>query len=682
MVQNKINMRKIKTTKKNLPSAASKASESTFLDRVIGGHLYLLVFLLPLVFWLDTQTVFTLPKLLLLRTVSLSALLCILYKFFRAKQIKLFFPRKSIFLGFFFVSIVLSTIFSINPISSLFGQYSRYLGLFTFINFLLIPVYIANFFPPKNFWKLLNFSAFTAILVALYGLLQYLNFFDQWPIPVEWTDSPQNRVFATMGHANHLAAYLAAHFLILTYSLTMDELKRRKLLFSGKLLGLLLMAVVIMLTASRGAVVALILSALVLVGLRVWKFRANIGKKILKIAVSVLAIIMLFSAGLFFFSEQINELAIVQRTEQTLNTVEKGIIPERLSFLYSSTQMFLDHPLLGTGFSTFRDAYSAYRRTDYLIDGPGNAQYITVPESSHNQYADITATQGIIGLVSYLALLFVVFRLAFRKYFLAPPQRGNYYLALIGGLLVFCFQTIFNFGEIVNWFMFFLWVGLIMAEEEKPFKIQFEWSPAARYSWTVILVLLIMSGFKIGVLDEAQADYYYKQALEAQSVKKAQTADQYFQMAIAGRPTEYQLYQAYADFSMEAAFFTDILPYKNQKTYLLQAAQNYLLAAQRNPNYPSTWHNLGLAYLQLYRLTGEKSFADKSSQYYQISIQKSPNNPRYLYEFARKLHSDWEDQLGAVRLLRKALSIAPEYQEPKDYLEFLYENHPELEKQI
>ncbi len=685
----KKNKKIVKKTARTISSAAAPAParapaqtiKRTFLDRLISGHLYLLVFLLPMVFWLDTQTVFTLPKLLLLRTVSLSALLLILFKFFRARQVKLFFPRKMLFLGFFFISIVLSTIFSINHISSLFGQYGRYLGFFTFINFLLIPVYIANFFPAKSFRKLLAFSALTAVLVAFYGLLQYLNFFDQWPLPFEWTDSPQNRVFATMGHANHLAAYLAAHFLILTYSLTLDELKHRKLLFFGKLLGLLLIALVITLTASRGAVIALLLSALILVGLRVWKYRANIRKKLLKIVVSAVAVVILLSSGLFFFSEQISELSLVERTSQTLSTVEKGIIPDRLSFLYSSWQMFLDHPLLGTGFSTFRDAYSAYRRADYYIDGPGNAQYITVPESAHNEYANILATQGLLGIMAYLALIIVVFRMAFRQYFRADHERGNYYLALIGGLLVFCFQTLFNFGEIVNWFFFFLWTGMIMTEDEKFIPVHFKWSTAVRYSVAVILILLIVFSFKTGVLDEAQADYYYKMAIEAQSSKQSQTADQYFQMAIAARPLEYQLYQAYADFSMEAAYYSDIVPYKNQKTYLLQAAQNYLLAAQRNPNYPSTWHNLGLAYLQLYRLTGDQTFAGKSNKYYQVSIKKSPNNPRYLYEFARKLHSDWNDREGAVKLLKESLAIAPDYQESKDYLQFLYKNHPELETQ-
>jgi putative inorganic carbon (HCO3(-)) transporter len=668
-------------TKKNHNQADRGLNQPAhlLLDRIICAHLCLMVLLIPLAFWLDTETIFTLPKLLVLRTLTWSSGLLILYKFFLAREIKMHFPRRTIFLLFWLGSMILSTIFSINPLTSLFGQYGRFMGLFTFIYLMLIPVYLANFYPKEKFNRLVGLSCVTAGLVSLYGLLQYFNFFGLWQPPFEWTDSPQNRVFSTMGHANHLAAYLAAHLIILVYSLTWNDFRKHKLLLTVKVLDMLLIALIIVLTASRGAVLALVLSTLVLVVIRTWKYFSSLRHRLGRKLIAVLAILILSSAGYFFFAEQFSELSLVKRTEQTIHTTQKGIIPDRLSFLYSAWDMFLDNPVLGTGLSTFRDAYSAYRRTDYHIDGPGHAEYITVPESAHNEYANTLATQGLVGMLTYLALLAAVFHLLGKKYFQASAQRENYYLGIMGALLVFCFQTLFNFAEIVNWTGFFFLIGLIMSEEDHPFRIRIRWPALVWYPLMTVMVLLTVAVLKLNIIDVVQADYYFHQAKLAQVTQKSQLADRYFQVAIANRPWEYLFYQTYGDFSVEAAFWTNLSPDKGQKAYLLQAVENYRLAEKYNSNYPSTSHNLALAYLQLYRLTGNTEYGNLSKKYYQLSVDKSPNNPRYLYEYARKLHSDWNDREGAVKLLRQAIAMAPEYQEPRDYLEFLYKNHPELQ---
>jgi len=656
----------------------NKNEKTTLLDKIIRGHLYLLILLIPLIFWLDTETIFTLPKLLVLRTLGLSAILFILFKFFRDREFRLVFPSRTLFLGFWLGSVLLSTIFSINSITSVFGQYGRYMGFLTYFNLALIPIYMASFFTAKDLKKLLGFSVFTAVLVALYGLLQYFNFFGLWSAPFDWTDSPQNRVFSTIGHANHLAAYLAAHLLILAYGINPSARQRRWYVLVGQLLGIILFAWVLILTASRGAVLALVLSALVLFVLKAWKHRLNFRKKFGKILIGLLLVCLLLVSGFYLLSQQLGDLSIVKRTEDTINNLEGGVVPERLSFMYSAFAMFLDHPLLGTGFSTFRDAYSAYRRTDYIISGPGNAQYITVPESAHDEYVNILATQGIVGLLTYLALLVVLFRFLIYRFGKASLADENYYLAVTGALLVFATQTIFNFGEIVNWFLFFFLMGLAFVEDQKTAEWRCRLPKAAWYPLIILIFVLVAFGFKEGVLAEGQADYFYRQAVVAQAQDKTALADQYYQVAIAAKPLEYQLHQAYGDFSIAAAYTVDNNSTKSAQTYLLQSAQEYEHALALDPNYPSTYHNLALAYLQIYRITKNKSYLDQSQQNYLLSIQKSPNNPRYLYEYARKLHTDWNDRIGAVRLLRQALLIAPNYQEPQDYLNFLYKNYPEL----
>lgn len=654
------------------------------LDQIIRFHLYALIFLIPLFFWFDTQTIFTLPKLLALRFFSLSAGFFILVKFFFSQEIKFILPRRSIFLGFWTISLLLSSFFSLNQISSIFGQYGRFLGLITLVNLLLIPFYLANFFRQEDFKKLIDWSIFTAVLAAIYGLFQYFDFFGLWKLDFNWTDSPQNRVFGSMGHANHLGAYLSAHFLMLVYRLPhrfqSAGLAALKKIEQGKLIAslgaLVLFASVILLTASRGAVLALVLAALVLLGIKSWKHWKKISKKSVRISAALISILLLIGSGIYLFSDQLEELSLIRRTESTIATINKGKVPERLSFLFSSWQMFLDHPVIGTGLSTFRDAYSAYRRTDYYIDGPGNIQYITVPESAHNEYINTLSTQGLIGFAAYLALLLAVLDLLIKMFKAAALEEENWYLVLLGGLLVELFQMFFNFGEIINLFLLYFLISIVLAQATtaRPFHLKLPvW---VVYPCTFLALVGLVLAFQPLVIHQAQADYYLKKAQIAKVNRQVERAEHYYKIATAALPLEYQLYQAYADFLLEASVRATDRIYK--ENFLKHAVQNYQQAILLNSNYPSTYHNLGLAYLELFRLTKKVPYANLSRQSYQRAIEKSPNNPRYLYEFARKLHSDWNDRVGAVKLLQQALKIAPEYQEPQDYLNFLYKNHPEL----
>lgn len=661
-----------------MPAKKTPKKTNSLLNKIIQGHLYALIALLPLLFWLDTATIFAVPKLLGLHLISISALSFVFLKIFLERRLPILTSPAIIVLGLWTLSLLLSTVFSINQITSLYGQYGRFMGLFTFLNLMFIPIYLATFFDREQFRRLILVSIISATLVAVYGILQYFDFFGLWPADFRWTDSPQNRVFATMGHANHLGAYLAMNFMFLTYLWNKKDFSGTWVAVAAITIPSLIMAVCLLLTASRGAVLAFFLVYLLLLIIRIIKNYHQLKKKLWFLIATIILIFATAWGSIWVFMDNLDSLGLIARTEQTIASMEKGIIPERLSFLYSSWQMFTDHPLVGTGLSTFRDAYSAYRRTDYVIDGPGNAQYITVPESAHNEYANILATQGLLGFLTFLALLISMIVILLRRYFDNRSTASNerWQLVLLGGLLVFAVQVLFNFGEIVNWFMFFLLVGIVLADSEKPWKGEVKMP----LSLLIILtpVMLVTVGWLISwsVFYPAQADYYLRLALENASRREYSTADRYFQVAIAGQPLEYQLYQDYADFSLEYAVSQP--DPEDRQNLLQQAVKNYRQAILLNPNYPSSYHNLALAYLQIYRAGRNNYYGDLSRENYQKSVEKSPNNPRYLYEYARKLHSDWDDREGAVKLLREALKLAPNYREPQDYMEFLYLNHPEL----
>jgi O-antigen ligase len=650
--------------------------QNQLITKLIRGHIYMLVFLMPLIFWPDTMTVFTLPKLLLLRTISVSALFFTLWQFFVQKHQEITLNKGFWFLLAWGGSLILSTIFSINHWSSIFGQYGRYLGLITELNFLLIPVYIANLWDKKIVPRLVFLSIVSAVLASLYGILQYFNFFELIDFPNSWSDSPQNRIFGTVGHANHLGAYLAMHAVLLIYFFRTT--KKYQILL--KAIVLLPMVLAILLTASRGAILAYLISFLLISLHKLSTIFRKSRSKAQKLSYISAFLVFVVGSGLVIHSESQREnsvlfdLGLFKRTEQTVASISKGYVPERISFMHSSIAMFIDRPLLGTGLSTFRDAYSAYRRTDFQIDGPGNAQYITVPEAAHNEYLNILSTQGFLGLISFLGLIIFSFYTVFQNYQTNDLGARSNLKGLIAALIVFLIQIIFNFAELVNLTSFFLVIGAIWI-----------YAPASKVGfritnfWKLIIIIFalpLLAFFSVNFIwAEWVADSSHKKAELASFDNNQEMAEYNYQKAITARPFEYQLYQNYANFLLYASSKTSS---PDNFEYLKKAVRNYQKSIELNDNYASTYHNLGLAYLSLFRLTSKSVYLELAKTAYERSVDKSPNNPRYIYEFARKLHSEWNDRSTAVKLLKQAIEIAPEYPEPRDYLDFLIKNHPEL----
>jgi O-antigen ligase len=103
---------------------------------------------------------------------------------------------------------------------------------------------------------------------------------------------------------------------------------------------------------------------------------------------------------------KVNRVAIFERAMSLLQVYHEDdlSLSERLSMWKSGLAMVGDHPLTGTGWGTFKDAYPSYRR-DRLFYGY---------EFSHNDYMQMAATGGVPALFFFLWFMVMVFREGFR----------------------------------------------------------------------------------------------------------------------------------------------------------------------------------------------------------------------------------------------------------------------------
>ncbi|MEZ4519003.1 MAG: hypothetical protein R3C44_20000 [Chloroflexota bacterium] len=99
---------------------------------------------------------------------------------------------------------LVSTIFSINPGTSLAGSYQRLQGTYTTFSYIVIFALMATTIRDRSqVRRVVTVAIITSIPVAFYGLLQHFNL-----DPLPWGGDVTERVAGHMGNAIFIAAYL------------------------------------------------------------------------------------------------------------------------------------------------------------------------------------------------------------------------------------------------------------------------------------------------------------------------------------------------------------------------------------------------------------------------------------------------------------------------------------------
>lgn len=282
--------------------------------------------------------------------------------------------------------------------------YATVSRLFLLLSLIVVfAVSLHVFSTTRRIHRLLRVLVFFGFLMALFGIVQRLSWNGRifWSIPVDSAASP----FGPFINHNHFAAFLAM-IVPVAMGMLMDEARRlvpgaRRLLVSqgpepaARLLlaafAVGVMAAAVVLSASRGAVLAL-LGALVLYGAAL-AARGTMGRPetLVAAALIVAALGLSFWVGVGPLAEKLRAIGDVE-SEPSLFT--------RLLGYRATMEIIGRFPLLGTGVGTFPQAWkSAYP--------PGTA---AVWHEAHNDYLQILAEAGGAGFVIFLAALWIFSR--------------------------------------------------------------------------------------------------------------------------------------------------------------------------------------------------------------------------------------------------------------------------------
>ncbi|TSC66762.1 MAG: Uncharacterized protein CEO21_35 [Microgenomates group bacterium Gr01-1014_80] len=209
------------------------------LDKIILYSYALIFFLVPLFWFSKNFELFEYNKMMLTYGLTIIIAGAWLLKIINHKSLIFNRTPLDIPLLLFLGANLLSTIFSIDTHTSIWGYYSRSNGGFlSLIAYLLLYWAFVSNITKEQVYRLLKIGLLSGFIISLWGILEHFGISPSCVILRGefnagcWIQDVQSRVFATLGQPNWMAAYLTMLiFPCLYFVLTTSVLKERVMYF-------------------------------------------------------------------------------------------------------------------------------------------------------------------------------------------------------------------------------------------------------------------------------------------------------------------------------------------------------------------------------------------------------------------------------------------------------------------
>ncbi len=439
---------------------------------------YLLFLLTPLVMYKNTSELFEFNKIIFIYLIAI--LIFIVWIFKIGKEKKIIFKRTflDIPILIFLLTQIISTFFSIDFYTSIFGFYGRFNGgLLSIVTYIFLYFAFINLFDLKNINRLLKVSLISTFIVILWGLPGKFGYDLSCFVFLRelnnncWVDQfkPSERLFSTLGQPNWLGAYLSINFFISLYFLFKEKAKsilnRNNLIFVGLTL---LIFITILFTRSRSSYLGIVFGLILFAS-----FKFNFKK--------IAILLFIFLISIFIFKTGINSIDKFINFEK--NKSGEAVVKEKNSADYLVTESFdirkivwkgawklgLKYPLFGSGVETFAYSYYFTRPQEHNL----TSEWDFIYNKAHNEYLNYLATTGFVGLLSYLFLIGSVFYILI-KAIINEKDKNNklIYIVLLASYITILASNFFGFSTTtINLFFYLIpaFIGAKIIKEQKEF---------------------------------------------------------------------------------------------------------------------------------------------------------------------------------------------------------------------
>ncbi len=623
------------------------------MQPIIVTTLYLLTIFIPLTFTTFTSELFEFPKFIILLSgalvIAASWIIDIIfYKKNSPTRSHLSSPISLSILAILLTQ-ALSTIFSIHPYTSFWGYYSRFhQGLLTTICYTIIYFAATIYLDNKSTLKLIKVSINTAFVISLYAIAQRLGIDKNL-----WIQDVVNRPFSTLGQPNWLAAYLLPNiFLVLYFAHT------KKLSSTLSSLFYLTLFTALLLTKSRSGFVAFSLSYIAywLLLARQFSF-AKIKKSFFLTTVSCTLITALIGSP---YTPNLSSL-INTGTREHGNTgtfttgtqlenggTESGDI--RKIVWTGALNLIKKHPILGTGPETF--AYTYYWERPLAHNQTSEWDFLY--NKAHNEYLNIAATTGVIGLLGYLYFHFALAKASLTT--IPKTKKVNQessddlrhlYPVLGASIISFAVTNFFGFSVIPVYLMIMLIAALPITITNINFN-----PPIIHKSYFIIPAILLFYPLRL-----ATTDITYAKGKKLLDSGNPQAALPLLQSASRTRPGQ-DLYHS----TLGETYA--------QLGSVEEAVAEAKLTKVLNPYHLNFFKSRAKIYLTL--ATKDNDFNHAAAKELEDALILAPTDPKLAYNLAL-VYTRLGDNTKAIELIKRSINQKPDYEPPYYALTLLYE---------
>lgn len=633
-------------------------------NRIVKIAIYLLVFIVPL-FWLpfSFEALEFNKQYLLFFLVSIAFFGWIARMVLVDKEIRFKKTPLDILVVIFIFIAVLSALFSVDKVSSIFGFYGRFSnGLIGLLYLGLLYFLITNnvgigqkrgeteqetevkLISLSGLIKTLLFSSFFVILFSYFSIFGIWNKFQSLigakislpPIILQRTFNP------VAGSLEGLAIFLAVVIALLVGRILLGVKGKLSLFIYYLLLIASLGLLVIIDFRASWLVLSLTLALFLIISIGKRLFKENVNRLLLPILVMILAIAFLFlNLNLFNLPK-----------EQVLTQKESWQIG-----LKSAIEN-IKSGFLGSGIGTFNYDFAKFKSREFNQTLFWQIRF----DRAGNHLSEILGTMGFLGLISYLSL--IGFFLMVSWFILTASKKEELFSGLpqvMAFFALFVSQFVYYQNTILS-FTFWLMLGLSVVSWQKSISekvISFKNFPEISLIVNLFLIffslLILVSYFfaaKFYLADMKYLDSFGQTGKERiDSLRKAIQLNPFF--------PQYKIILA-------RAYLNEILnemvkPVPDQ-TALSQSTQlaiaNAKEATDSSPSLVFGWETLGMIYREIRGIaTGATEWGIRS---FEKAIELEPTNP-VLYTELGKLYLDLNDLSKAKDSFNRAISLKGDY---------------------
>ena len=605
----------------------------------------------------------------------------------------------------FLISQFLSTLFSMDLHTSIWGYYSRFHGglLSTIAYTVLYFALVNNLRDIKIIKNIIIIILGTGFLVSFYGILEHFGIDKNL-----WVQDVQNRVFSTLGQPNWLAAYLAVLLpisIIPILPINTNTTNKYQLIVYMAISAVFYAT--LLFTKSRSGIIGFwIADAILLTSVianEVKQSRPKIlnplrlPRSLCSLAMTFVFLVMSFFIGGAGLGSRFAPAPSTSSGESILSVgiTESGDI--RKIVWQGAFEIFKHNPVFGTGVETFAYSYYKFRPAAHNMTSEWDFLY----NKAHNEYLNFLATTGIVGFASYMAFIlsFIVWnykQLCHRepsqtwrgdlKKIPACRQAGLLYdrndiiqIALFASWVSILVTNFFGFSVVIIGLFFFLIPAMSfkLATEKQPLPKNQPISNPIKVIIVIIVIIVIMLEYNLWNL--WQADTFFAKGYRQNRAMQFSSSYDNLSEAIKLNPNE----PFYAD---ELAYSSSILALiltsqKNatdsaQKLYYQAAALSNKVISE-NPQNINFYKSRVRTYYALSQVNPKYKTEILNTLYKAEML--APTDPKISYNLAVVLGQSGQ-QAEAEKYFKKTIALKPDYRDAYYGLGLLYKDMDKTEE--